>query len=69
MIRSSDVCDPNSRNGSKFRLRFRVFYPLFSNFLVPVCSKEGKDVSQERRKSVMPIEFMVLIAMRVLAST
>ena len=68
MIRSSDVCDPNSRNGSNIRLCFRVFYPLFSDILVPLCSKKGKDVFQERRKSVIPIEFKVLIALRVLAS-
>ena len=67
MIFSSDVCDPNSRNGSKFRLHFRVPYLLFSNFLVPVCSKGGKDVIQEHRKSVIPIKFEVLIALRVLA--
>ena len=50
MIGSSDDIDPNSRNGSKFRLRFRVPYPFYRDFLVPLCSREGKNVFQEHRK-------------------
>ena len=65
MIGSSDVLDPNSRNGSKFRLRFRVPYPLYRDFLVPLCSREGKNVFQEHRKSVIPTEIKVLIALRM----
>ena len=67
MIGSSDILDPNSRNGSKFRLRFRVPYPLYRNILVPLCSREGKNVFQERRKSVIPPEFKVLTSLRILA--
>ena len=50
----SDVCDPNSRNGGKFRLHFRVSYPLCRNLLVPICLKVDKKVE-------------VLIALSVLA--
>ena len=35
--------------------------------LVPLCSRECKNVFQEHRKSVIPTEFKVLIALRILA--
>ena len=59
MIGSSDVLDPNSRNGSKFRLRFRVPYPfiaIFWSLSVPGKAKTyfrsiGKVSSQLRLRS------------------
>ena len=68
MIGGLEVSDPNSRSGSKFRLRFRVPYPLYRVFSVPPCSREGKNVFQEHRKSVIPTEFKILIALWILAS-
>ena len=34
---SSDVADPASSNGIKFRARFRKPFPLFRNLLVSLC--------------------------------
>ena len=33
--------DPKSRNGLKFRRRFRVPFPLFHEVLVPICREKN----------------------------
>ena len=63
MINSSEVSDPHSRNGNKFKVRFRVNYSLYRDFLVFLYSREGKNVFQEHRESEILTEFKVLIAL------
>jgi hypothetical protein len=66
LINSPDVGDPLSRNGIKFRARFRTPYPLFSELLVPLCIQYNVFKIQRENFGV-PVKFRVLIGLRFLA--
>lgn len=64
LIRSEEVRDPLSFEGKKFRLRFRVPFSLFAMQLVPACKEAN--IFKLSRNSVIPIEFKILVALRIL---
>jgi hypothetical protein len=64
LISHQNVSDCNSFEGSKFRRRFRIPYPVFKELLIPLC--EDRNVFMSKKKSFIPIEFKILIALRVL---
>ena len=64
LLRSDKVNDPTSWEGKKFRLRFRVLYPLFKK-LVCLCSKPELNIFKTIRESYIPIEFKILVSLRI----
>jgi hypothetical protein len=66
LINSPDVGDPLSRNGVKFRTRFRTPFPLFDELLVPMCIQYNVFKIQRQNYGV-PVKFRVLIGLRYLA--
>jgi hypothetical protein len=64
LISHQNVSDCNSFEGSKFRRRFRIPYPVFKELLIPLC--EDRNVFMSKKKSFIPIEFKILIALRIL---
>jgi hypothetical protein len=66
LINSPDVGDPLSRNGVKFRTRFRTPFPLFEELLVPMCIQYNV-FKMQRQNYGVPVKFRVLIGLRYLA--
>jgi len=64
LISNPNVTDPDSFEGNKFRRRFRVPYPVFKELLVPLCHE--KNIFNSNKKSFIPTEFKVLIALLAL---
>ena len=64
MYQSPFVSDPNSFEGKKFRRRFRVDYETFRDVLVPLC--EEKPIFNCIRTSRIPVEFKIMIGLRIL---
>jgi hypothetical protein len=64
MLRDESVNDPSSFAGKKFRLRFRVPFPVFKNVLVPECKRVN--IFEEKGASKIPIEFKILLILRFL---
>jgi hypothetical protein len=63
LIRHENTNDASTMEGKRFRQSFRVPFPLFNNVLVPLFN-EKKIFSC---KSIIPIEFKILIGLRILA--
>ena len=53
-----------SKISDKFRRRFRVPYPLFKEIIVPDCHR--MNVFEVKVRHLVPIEFKILIALRIL---
>lgn len=51
---------------AKFRRRFRVPFPMFINILVPQCKEKNIFELKGRGHFTIPIEFKLLIALRIL---
>lgn len=64
MLLNPEIENPNTFVAKKFRRRFRVPYPLFKEVIVPKCV--DRNVFESQRESQIPIEFKVLIALRIL---
>jgi hypothetical protein len=64
MLAHPDVKDPESKIGKKFRLRFRVPYPLFKAILVPICIEEN--IFECKRQSQIQLEIKLLVCLRIL---
>ena len=64
MLLHPDIDNPTSRVSKLFRRRFRVPYDLFKNCLVPLCLEH--DVFRLKQNSLIPLEFRLLIALRIL---
>lgn len=64
MLKASDIGVEGSFTNKKFRRRFRVPYLLFVNVLVPMCI--SKNVFDMTNKSFIPIEFKILVCLRIL---
>jgi hypothetical protein len=64
MLRHPDVEDGSTKVGQKFRRRFRVPYPVFREVLVPLCIE--KKIFNKQRSSYIPVDFKVLLALRIL---
>ena len=56
--------DPLSRAGKLFRLRFRLPWDLFSNFLLPWVEEAGWWPPRSSRRARVPLEIKVLISLR-----
>lgn len=52
------------RSGQRFKHRFRYPSPVFRDVLVPLCN--AANVFESRHNGYVPIEFKVLISLRVL---
>ena len=68
LLLNPHIGNPFSAAAKKFRRRFRVPYPVFIEVIVPRCieknifqTKEGQE-----KKIRIPIEFKILIALRIL---
>ncbi len=64
MLRDPRLQDPDSFENKKFRRRFRIPYRLFVDVLVPLCAQ--RDVFRVKSNSTIPLEFRLLIALRIL---
>jgi len=68
LLLNDQICNPFSAAAKKFRRRFRVPYPVFHEIIVPRCIEKnifGNKEGQENKIRI-PIEFKILIALRVL---
>jgi len=64
------ILDPRTKNllsyqGKRFKRRFRVPFPIFTNLLVPMC--KSVNLFDDHYLGYIPIEFKILIALRILA--
>lgn len=64
MLLNSEINNPNSNVSLKFRRRFRVPYKLFKEVIVPQC--EENNIFEMKSNSTIPIEFRILIALRIM---
>jgi hypothetical protein len=64
MLNKLKVADPQSWIAKKFRRRFRVPYPMFTNVLVPMCQRAK--VFGDEKICKIPIEFKIMAALRML---
>ena len=64
MLANPLTADPDSYFGKKFRRRFRVPYIFFKDILVPMCEKAN--VFEVKRQSSIPVEYKILVALRML---
>ena len=62
-LRDPRIKVPHSWIAKKFRRRFRIPFSVFDQVLVPMCIKE----EVFSKKSRIPIEFKILISLRILA--
>ena len=64
MLSNDAVKDPESFVGRKFRRRFRVPHVLFIK-IKELCEQRG--IFRTKKRSPIPIDFKILIALRILA--
>ena len=65
MLLSSEIHDPTSFIGKKWITRFRVPFPV-NNQIVQMC-KEANVFQVKSERTSIPVEFKVLISLRILA--
>jgi hypothetical protein len=65
LLRHPEVSISTSVAGTKFRLRFRVPFALFNDVIIPNCKRVN--VFNMKNSSAIPLEFKVLILLRILA--
>ena len=58
------TADCETWEGKKFRRRFRIDYRMFRDIIVPLC--KDSNVFEMKISSQIPIEFKVLVALRIL---
>jgi len=63
MLLDPDTADVTTRAGKKFRRRFRVPFPIFTE-LVQMCNQEA--IFSIKRKSRIPVECKIMACLRVL---
>jgi hypothetical protein len=63
MLLDPDTADVTTRAGKKFRRRFRVPFPIFTE-LVQMCNREA--IFSIKRKSRIPVECKIMACLRVL---
>ena len=64
MLLHEDISNGSSYIAKKFRRRFRVPYALFKEIILPQC--EAMKVFPVQRKSPIPLEFKILICLRII---
>ena len=65
MMRSDEINNPLSKASTKFRLRFRLPFKVFKEYFVPKCIE--LNVFEMKRRGSIPIEFKLLVVLRILA--
>jgi hypothetical protein len=65
MMRSDEIDNPLSKASMKFRLRFRLPFKVFKEYFVPKCIE--LNVFEMKRRGSIPIEFKLLVVLRILA--
>ena len=65
MMRSEEMSNPFSKASMKFRLRFRIPFKVFNEYLVPKCVE--LNVFEMQRRGSIPIEFKLLVVLKILA--
>jgi hypothetical protein len=65
LFRSPNVNDPHSREGKKFRDRFRIPFPLFK-YLVSLCEEDN--IFDTIGPSIIPMEMKVASCLRMLGN-
>ena len=65
LLLDPDTANPTSRSGKKWLARFRVPFPVFTGVLVPECEKENVFDLSGKRKCSIPIEFKILVGLRL----
>ena len=66
MLTNPEIEDPESFVARKFRRRFRVPYPLFKEVILPQCVSHNIFETKRECGGTIPIEFKLLIALRIL---
>ena len=67
MLQDPLIHDPNSKIAKLFKRRFRMPFPMFMNWFVPEAQKVNLfDIKYENKVQV-PLEFKLLICLRILA--
>ena len=66
MLQHPSVSDPSSVQGKEFRLRFRVPYPIYYEIILPRCREVNLFGVIDQNKVRIPLEFKILIALRIL---
>ena len=59
--------EEDSRLNKLFRLRFRIPYLIFKEFLVPMCKDSNIFSISEESKVRVPLEFKILMCLRILS--
>ena len=67
MLRDPTIEDEESKVGKKFRLRFRLPYMVFSQHLVPLVKNANIFPVKFDKMVRVPLEFKILMALRILA--
>ena len=66
LITHNDIRNPSSYQGRIFKRRFRVPFGLFMDELVPKCRDGNIFNTSEDNKVRVPLEFKILICLRIL---
>ena len=66
MLQHPSINDPTSKIGNLFRRRFRVPYSLFKEVIVEECKRVNLFGVQYESKTRIPIEFKILMSLRIL---
>jgi hypothetical protein len=64
LLNHPNTANCDTREGKKFRRRFRIPFPLFRDVLVPLAKE--RNLFKTKRKSHIPIEFKILLSLRIL---
>jgi hypothetical protein len=64
LLKHHNTMTPGTFEYVKFRLRFRVPYPLFKYRLIPAI--KDANIFNKKRASYIPIEFKVMVALRII---
>ncbi len=62
MMRSVEMSNPLSKTSMKFRLRFRIPFKVFNEYLVP----KYVELNTFEMRGSIPIEFKLLVVLRIL---
>ena len=64
MLRDPEVQVPTSRLGKLFRLRFRMSWDLFHNYLLPMVVEANIFPVRQAKQTRIPLEIKILICLR-----
>ena len=67
MLTDLESSEEDSRLNKLFRLRFRIPYLVFKEFLVPMCKDANIFSITEEFRVRVPLEFKILMCLRILS--